>query len=77
VYQSEGKMNLRAPTRWIATLVLLASTLLGSGASGQAKSLTDQLVGAWSLVSFEASDSAGRKVASIEGRDVKGRAFPD
>ena len=68
-------MNLRITTRRATTLLLLASALLGSGVPVWAKSLKDQLVGTWSLISFEAKDTTGRKVPSIEGSDVKGRLF--
>ena len=68
-------MNPPATGRRSAALLLLAGALLGSGAPVQAKSLKDKLVGAWSLISFEANDTAGHKVPSIEGSDVKGRLF--
>jgi len=68
-------MNLRAPTRRTVGLVLLAGAWPAGSVSAQAKSLKNQLVGTWSLVSFEANDSAGHKVPSIEGSDVKGRLF--
>jgi hypothetical protein len=65
-------MNLRTATRRTATLLLLAGALPGSGARAQAKSLKDQIVGAWTLVSFESFNAAGKKVPSMEGRDLKG-----
>ena len=65
-------MNLHAATRRTAMLLLLASALPGTGASAQAKSLKDQLVGAWALVSFDSFGPGGKKVPSFEGGDLKG-----
>jgi hypothetical protein len=56
---------------------VLASVALGlflSAGSGvaQQKSLKDQLVGTWTLLSFESIDATGAKVPSLEGGKPKG-----
>lgn len=56
----------------VATLLFLAGTVFVSDAFAQVKSLKDQLVGAWTLASFESFDSAGTKVPSMEGSNLKG-----
>jgi len=71
-YEIGDKMNLRAVTRQIARLLLLASVLIGSCVFAQAEPLKEQLVGAWSLVSFDSFGSDGAKVPSMEGSDLKG-----
>jgi Lipocalin-like domain len=38
----------------------------------QTRTLKEQLVGAWTLVSFDSFDANGTKVPNMEGRDVKG-----
>jgi hypothetical protein len=38
----------------------------------QQKSLKDQLVGSWTVVSFDSFDASGTKVPNMEGRDLKG-----
>jgi hypothetical protein len=69
----EDKMNRRAKGGcFIATLLFLAGILPVSSAFAQAKSLKDQIVGAWSLVSFESFNSAGTKVPNLEGGNPKG-----
>jgi hypothetical protein len=65
-------VNLHAATRRAATLLLLASALPGTRASAQAKSLRDQLIGAWALVSFDSFGPDGKKVPDFEGSDLKG-----
>ena len=57
----------------VTTLLFLAGALSASNVFAQAKSLKDQLVGAWTLVSFESFDPAGTKVPSMEGSNLKGR----
>ena len=47
-------------------------TLLPSAAVSQQKSLKEQLVGTWTLVSFESFDASGAKVPNMEGSDLKG-----
>jgi Lipocalin-like domain len=58
-------------------LNLSAAAVLGlafatNSASGQQKTLKEQLVGVWTLVSFESFDAAGAKVPNMEGTDLKG-----
>ena len=53
----------------IAALVL---ALLPGSAVSQQKTLKEQLVGTWTLVSFDSFDAAGTKVPNMEGRDLKG-----
>jgi hypothetical protein len=55
-----------------------AITVLGlvfslSSTLAQTKSLKDQLVGTWTLVSFESFDSGGTKVPNMEGSNLKGQ----
>ena len=38
----------------------------------QTKTLKEQLVGTWTLVSFDSFDASGAKVPNMEGRDLKG-----
>jgi hypothetical protein len=66
-------MNRRAHTLLTGALLLLVGLLPVSGAFAQAESFKDQVVGAWTLVSFESFNAAGTKIPSIEGSDVKGR----
>ena len=42
-------------------------------AVSQQKTLKRQLVGAWTLVSFDSFDAAGTKVPNIEGSDLRGQ----
>ena len=53
-------------------LLFLALALPAGDAFAQQKSLKEQLVGAWTLVSFDSFDAAGKKVPNMEGRDIKG-----
>ena len=41
--------------------------------SAEAKSLKDEVVGTWSLVSFDSFNAAGTKVPRAEGGNLKGR----
>jgi hypothetical protein len=67
-------MNRRAQGIYFVTTLLCVVGVLGaSEAHAQVESLKDQLIGAWSLVSFESFDPAGTKVPSMEGGNVKGR----
>jgi Lipocalin-like domain len=57
--------------------VTMISTLLGGGllagnAVAQQKTIKQQLVGTWNLVSFEPTDATGAKVPAFEGPDLKG-----
>ena len=69
----EDKMNRRPKgICLVTTLLFLTVALPVSDAFAQAKLLKDQLVGAWTLVSFESFNSAGTKVPSMEGSNLKG-----
>jgi Lipocalin-like domain len=61
-----------AVIRLLAALLFLAVVLPASEASAQAKSLKDQIVGTWALVSFDSFNAAGAKVPSMQGGDLKG-----
>jgi Lipocalin-like domain len=65
-------MHRRARTLLIASLLLSALVSI-NGAFAQAKTFKDQVVGAWTLVSFDSFNAEGKKIPSIEGGDVKGR----
>ena len=66
-------MRRKSKGRWfVATLLILTGSLLISGASARDKSLKEQVVGAWTLISFESFDTAGTMVPSIEGGNLKG-----
>ena len=66
-------MNRHAIGIFFITALLLSDAPPVGNAFAQAKPLKDQLVGAWSLVSFDSFASAGTKVASMEGGNLKGR----
>jgi len=66
-------MNRRAQFLLAVAILLPAGLLPVSSAFAQANSFKDQVVGSWSLVSFESFNAAGAKIPSIEGGDVKGR----
>jgi hypothetical protein len=65
-------MNRRSILSLSAIMALGLAMLLGN-AIAQTKSLKDQLVGTWTLVSFESFDSGGTKVPNMEGSDLKGQ----
>jgi Lipocalin-like domain len=70
----EDKMNRHAMViRLAVTLLFLAGALPVGSASAQAKSIKDQVVGVWALVSWESFSPAGTKVPALEGGNVKGR----
>jgi hypothetical protein len=58
-------------------LILAAAAVFGlvqttDSVSAQTRTLKEQLVGTWTLVSFESFDAGGAKVPNMEGRDLKG-----
>jgi hypothetical protein len=57
----------------LSAITALGLAMLPTGAISQQKSLKDQLVGTWTLVSFESFDSGGTKVPNMEGSDLKGQ----
>jgi len=56
----------------LSAITALGLALLAGNAVSQQKSLKEQLVGAWTLVSFESFDAGGAKVPNMEGSDLKG-----
>ena len=66
----------RRSTIGISTMTALGLTLFPSGGVGQQKSMKEQLVGAWSLVSFELVRPDGSKQSTF-GANPKGIAFFD
>jgi Lipocalin-like domain len=69
----KGRRSMRAAGVCLVTgLVLLAGGLRAGAAAAQTRSLTDQVVGTWALVSFDSFNAAGAKVPSMEGTDIKG-----
>jgi hypothetical protein len=57
----------------ISAMTTLGLALLPSSSIAQQKSLKDQLVGTWTVVSFHSFDATGAKVPNMEGRDLKGQ----
>jgi hypothetical protein len=53
----------------LSTIAALGLVLLPGSAGSQqmGKSLKEQLVGTWALVSFDSTDTSGAKVAPLEG----------
>jgi len=68
-------MNLRT-TLAACTTAILALALLAGGAVGQQQSLKEQLVGSWTLVSWEQKKGDGTKVQRY-GANPTGIAFFD
>jgi hypothetical protein len=56
----------------LAAIAVLGLAFVPGHAVAQQKSLKDQLVGTWTLVSFDSFDASGTKVPSMEGSDLKG-----
>ena len=56
----------------LSAIMALGFALLPASAVAQQKSVKEQLVGTWTLVSFDSFDASGAKVPNMEGRDVKG-----
>jgi hypothetical protein len=57
----------------ISAIVAFSLALLPGGAGGQQKSNTEQLVGVWTLVSFDSFDGNGAKIPNMEGGNLKGQ----
>jgi Lipocalin-like domain len=57
----------------LSAIAALGLTLLPGSGGAQQKTLRDQLVGTWTLVSFDSFDSGGTKVPNMEGGDLKGQ----
>ena len=56
----------------ISAMTVLGLALLPGSTIAQQKTLKEQLVGAWSLVSFDSFDAGGAKVPNMEGSNLKG-----
>ena len=56
----------------LSAIAVLGLALLPGTTVAQQKSLKEQLIGTWSLVSFDSFDVGGAKVPNMEGRDLKG-----
>ena len=56
----------------LSAIIALGLTLLPGSGVAQQKTLKEQLVGTWTLVSFDSFDSSGAKVPNMEGGDLKG-----
>jgi hypothetical protein len=52
--------------------VAFGLVLATDSVTAQTKTLKEQLVGTWTLVSFDSFDGSGAKVPNMEGRDLKG-----
>src|SRR5882724_2321378 len=57
----------------ISAIIAFSLALLPGGAVGQQKSLKEQLVGVWTLVSFDSFDGSGAKIPNMEGGNLKGQ----
>jgi Lipocalin-like domain len=57
----------------LSAIAALGLTLLPGSGVAQQKTLKEQLVGTWTLVSFDSFDSIGAKVPNMEGGDLKGQ----
>jgi Lipocalin-like domain len=57
----------------LSAIAALGLSALPGNAIAQTKSLKEQLVGSWTLVSFDSFDSSGAKVPNMEGGDLKGQ----
>lgn len=58
----------------ISAIVAFSLALLSGGAVGQQKSVKEQLVGVWTLVSFDSFDGSGAKIPNMEGSNLKGQS---
>ena len=56
----------------MSAMLGLGLTLLPANAIAQQKTLKEQLLGTWSIASFDSFDASGAKVPNMEGRDLKG-----
>ena len=57
-----------------SAIVAFALALLTGGAVGQQKSVKEQIVGVWTLVSFDSFDGSGAKIPNMEGSNLKGQS---
>ena len=56
----------------MSAMMGLGLALLPANAIAQQKTLKEQLLGTWTIVSFDSFDASGAKVPNMEGRDLKG-----
>jgi hypothetical protein len=56
----------------VAATAFVGIGLMSHGAFSQQKSLKEQMVGMWTLVSAETTDTDGKKVPFLDGTDIKG-----
>jgi Lipocalin-like domain len=73
-HSNPGRSIMRLGTLTVTTMsaLLLAVVLPGGDAIGQQKSLKEQLVGAWSLASYEATNPDGSKATLFVGNNPQG-----
>ena len=64
-------MNLRSILSLSAAAVF-GLVLATDSVIAQTKTLKEQLLGTWTLVSFDSFDATGAKLPNMEGRDLKG-----
>ena len=64
-------MNRRSILSLLAAAVF-GLALAAESATAQTKTLKEQLLGTWTLVSFDSLDASGAKVPNMEGSDLKG-----
>ena len=57
----------------LSAIMALGLALLPGSSVAQQKSLKEQLIGTWTVVSFDSFDASGTKVPNMEGRDLKGQ----
>jgi hypothetical protein len=57
----------------LPAVIALGLAFLPASAVAQQKPLKEQVIGAWSVVSFDSFDGSGTKVPNMEGRDLKGQ----
>jgi len=57
----------------LSAITALGLALLPGSSVAQQKSLKEQLIGTWTVVSFDSFDASGAKVPNMEGRDLKGQ----
>ena len=59
----------------LSAAAVFGLALAAESATAQTKTLKEQLLGTWTLVSFDSFDASGAKVPNMEGSDLKGLAI--
>ena len=59
----------------LSAAAVFGLALAANSATAQTKTLKEQLLGTWTLVSFDSFDASGAKVPNMEGSDLKGLAI--